>query len=110
MAVGVIKIWTVGRHLTSGKVPFKGYSANEWGGVGVNRCHVGVQYLGEGVVSWTDVVGVKGWCQGVRDAKESVSCEVSVCEMVSRRSGCRRCSLNGGVPTRHVVMRRVLVR
>ena len=51
-------------------------------------------------------VGVKG----VRDAKESVSCEVSVCEMVSRRSGCRRCSLNGGVPTRHVVMRRVLVR
>ena len=37
-------------------------------GVGVNRCHVSVQYLGEGVVSWTDVVGVKG----VRDAKESV--------------------------------------
>ena len=39
-------------------------------------------------MSWTDVgvndvgvndVGVKG----VRDAKESVSCEVSVCEMVS---------------------------
>ena len=23
------------------------------------------------MVSWTDVVGVKGWCQGVRDAKES---------------------------------------
>ena len=44
-------------------------------------------------------VGVKG----VRDAKESVSCEVSFCEMVSRRSGCRRCSLNGDVPTRHVV-------
>ena len=85
-----MKIWTVGRQdLTSG------YSANEWG-VGVNRCHVGVQYLGEGVVSWTDVVGVKGWCQGVRDAKESVSCEVG-CEMVSRRSGCRsRSSLNGG--------------
>jgi len=63
------KIWTVGRQdLTSG------YSANKWG-VGVNRCHVGVQYLGEGVVSWTDVVGVKG-CQGVRDAKESVSWEV----------------------------------
>jgi len=45
-------------------------------------------------VSWTDVVGVKG----VRDAKESVSCEVSVCEMVSRRSSRsgrfvrRRCS------------------
>ena len=42
---------------------------------------MGVQYLGEGV-SWTDVgvndVGVKG----VRDAK-FVSCEVSVCEMVS---------------------------
>ena len=77
------------------------------GGVGVNRCHVGVQYLGGGL---TDVgvndVGVKG----VRDAKESVSCEVSVCEMVvSRRSGRsgrfvrRRCSLNGDVPTRHVV-------
>ena len=37
-------------------------------------------------------VGVKG----VRDAKESVSCEVWVCKMVSRRSGCRsRSSLNG---------------
>jgi len=36
-----------------------------------------VQYVGEGVVSWTDVVGVKGWCQGVRDAKESVSWKVA---------------------------------
>ena len=39
-----------------------------------------VQYVGgELGVSWTDVVGVKG----VRDAKESVSCDVSVREMVS---------------------------
>jgi len=52
---------------------------------------VGVQYLGEGGLSWTDVVGVKGrtgvgvndvGVKGVRDAK-FVSCEVSVCEMVS---------------------------
>ena len=49
---------------------------------------VAVQYLGEGV-SWTDVVGVKG----VRDAKSPAWL---VCEMVSRRSGCRsRSSLNG---------------
>jgi len=61
----LMKIWTVGRrHVTSSKFPFKGYSANEWG-VGVNRCHVGVQYLGEGVVSWTDVVGVND--VGVKD-------------------------------------------
>ena len=75
---------------------------------------VAVQYLGEGV-SWTDVVGVKG----VRDAKESVSCEVSVCEMVSRRSGRsgrfvrRRCS--GSLQWRLCLqgmssLRRVLVR
>jgi len=44
-------------------------------------------------VSWTDV-SVKG-CQGGARC-EGVSCEVSVCEMVSRRSGCRsRSSLNG---------------
>jgi len=45
---------------------------------------VGVQYLGEVVVSWTDVVGVKGWCQGVRDAKESVDLRGVGCELLSR--------------------------
>ena len=56
-------------------------------------------------------VGVKG----VRDAKESVSCEVSVWEeMVSRRSGrsgrfvCRRCSLNGGVSYKACHRRRAM--
>jgi len=73
-----MKIWTVEhRHLTSGKFPFRIFGQRM--GVSVNRCHVGVQYLGEGCLSWTDV-GVKG-CQGVRDAKESPV--VSVCEMVS---------------------------
>ena len=56
-------------------------------------------------MSWTDVGGVKGWTgvKGVRDAKESVdlrsevvSCEVSVCEMVSRRSGSRGRSSRSG--------------
>jgi len=54
-------------------------------------------------------------CQGVRDAKESVSCEVSVWEeMVSRRSGrsgrfvCRRCSLNGGVSYKACHRRRAM--
>ena len=53
----------VGFDKTSSKFPLESVSS------GVT---VGVQYLGEVVVSWTDVVGVKGWCQGVRDAKESV--------------------------------------
>ena len=45
----------------------------------------------------------------MRDAKESVSCEeVSVCEMVSRRSGCRRCSLNGGVSYKACHRRRAM--
>jgi len=51
----------------------------------------------------------------VRDAKESVSCEVSVWEeMVSRRSGrsgrfvCRRCSLNGGVSYKACHRRRAM--
>jgi len=48
-------------------------------------------------VSSTDVVGVKGWTgvKGVRDAKSSVSCEVS-CE-VSRRCVLQGGSLNGWV-------------
>ena len=82
------------------------------GSVSSRGVSVGVQYLGEGV-SWTDVgvndVGVKG----VRDAKESVSREVS-CEVVSRcssRSGCfvrRRCSLNGGVSYKACHRRRAM--
>ena len=67
---------------------------------------MGVQYLGEGCLSWTDV-GVKG----VRDAKnrrcdaKSVSCEVSVCEMVSsfRLQDVVVASMDG-VPTRHVIL------
>ena len=47
-------------------------------------------------MSWTDVVGVKG----VRDAKESPArCRARCLVGVS----CRVCSLNGDVPTRHVV-------
>jgi len=56
-------------------------------------------------------VGVKG----VRDAKESVSCEVWVCKMVSRRSGSRSRSsrsLNGrgAYKACRRRLRRVLVR
>ena len=47
---------------------------------------VGVQYLGEEGVSWTDVGGVKGWTgvKGVRDAKESVDLRGVGCELLSR--------------------------
>ena len=80
---------------------------------GVNRCHGVVQYLGEGVVSWTDVVGVKGWCQGVRDAKESPArCRLARWCLVVPVGGAGVIVVASmdGCPTRHVVMRRVLVR
>ena len=79
---------------------------------------VGVQYLGEGGLSWTDVVGVKGrtgvgvndvGVKGVRDAKESVDLRGVGCEMVSS-------FLQGVVwpqwcvcPTRHVDRNKAMI-
>jgi len=64
----------------------------------VSAWPLNVQYVGGEGVSWTDV-GVKGWtggCQGGARC-EGVSCEVSVCEMVSRRSGRRSRSGSGSL-------------
>jgi len=104
--------WTVGlRHLTRHQAST--HSEDIWptNGIGVKRCQRGCPVLRRGGVSWTDVVGVKGWCQGGARCEE-VSCEVSVCE---QRASCRLvvvpagCSLNGVVPTRHVDRNKAMI-
>ena len=56
-------------------------------------------------MSWTDVVGVKG----VRDAKESRASEL-VCLVVPAGGVAGVVASMEWCPTRHVVLRRVLVR
>jgi len=77
-------------------------------GVGVNWCQLGCPVLRRG--------GQMVWCSGARCegvAGVMRSLSPARCRFArrSRHFGCRRSSLNGGVPTRHVVgLRQVLVR
>ena len=102
-----MKIWTVGRrHLTSSKFSFKGYLANKWGWC-QSVSALGVQYLEGGCpgLMLVSTMLVSRGC-AMRSRLSPARCRARCLVGVS----CRVCSLNGGVPTRHVVVGRVLVR